>query len=116
LITEASFTALELRRLREEKSTDTKRMNELNKILQDTIKNLGMDAKSKVEKDTGVIVNSLGMAIADYEKVSPVDLLGKLDTLKDIQNIGKLLEEHHYRPTANILAGLREFHISEDED
>lgn len=120
LIIQTCYTELDLRRYRSAKEIpDTKRTKELTDVLQGLIKNLGMDAKSKVEKDNGKLVNSLGMAVKEYEEIEPVDFLGKLNTLKDVNNIEGYLLDYHYRPTKNNVMNNNDFTLkntSEDEN
>lgn len=122
LIIQACYACHEQRELRKlpwQEKDAKDRIDKLTKTIQDLTKSLGMDAKSKVEKDNGKLMNSLGMAIDEYEHIDPIDILGELDTLKDVNNIEGYLKDYVYRPIRNNILSVREFkleHTTEDED
>lgn len=120
LIMQVCYTSLDQRKIIESQNTleNHKRLTELNKTIRDSLKDLGMDAKSKVERDNGKLVNSLGMSIAEYEEYDAIDILGKLKTLEDVNNIGGYIKDYFLRPALNNIKDDKNFKLEftqEDE-
>lgn len=115
LVEDICHTELLIRRKREERTTDTKIMKDMNDILQKLLTAAGLDSKSKREMDSSEALETYGLRIKEIEENQPCEIFEQRDLFKDFDGILHLVKKYILRPLKNLVLGTKDFNISQDD-